>query len=436
MPTTPSATTDDGDATRQRHRGGLRLLAVGIAALLAWLAIDRLLVDRRPIVVGLLHSLTGADANHEKPLLDAEISTLATLNDSGGLLGRPIRWVIADGASDPQAFARQAARLIRDEGASVLVGCWRTPGRKAVVRVVEANDHLLVYPGVYEGLEQSANVVYTGAVPNQFLGPAVDWLRRELHAGRFFLLGADDLWGRSIEACAADLLAGLDCEIVGRRTIAEDDDVATAVAAIAAARPDAIISTLDWPATTAVARALRNAGIRPDTIPLLALPCGAPTLGAQDSLAGLYTVTLPDGAGAASAGESPSTAASAVTGIRLWAQAVRDADTTDVRQVRDAMRHQSIAAADGILAVDPGTQHTWQRLSVGRIRSDGRLENVSATPGPALRPVPFPASRSRLQWDQLTAALFRRWGGAWGPPLASPAGPLTPSDANERGAPR
>jgi hypothetical protein len=110
--------------------------------------------------------------------------------------------------------------------------------------------------------------------------------------------------------------------------------------------------------------------------------------------------------------------AGARTAVGLWAQAVRNADTTDVRQVREAIRYGSLAEADGLLAVDPESQHTWQRMRVAVIRPDGQKEDA-AKPVPApLRPFPFPTTRSRSQWEQFTAALVRRWGGSWAPPTA------------------
>ena len=47
------------------------LLALGAGA---WLLVDRLLVDRRPIVVGILHSRTGPMAPSEQAMIDAELS--------------------------------------------------------------------------------------------------------------------------------------------------------------------------------------------------------------------------------------------------------------------------------------------------------------------------------------------------------------------------
>ncbi|WRH66226.1 MAG: transporter substrate-binding protein [Planktothrix sp. GU0601_MAG3] len=40
--------------------------------------------------VGLLHSLSGAMAYREKPLLEAELMTIAQINAQGGVLGQII----------------------------------------------------------------------------------------------------------------------------------------------------------------------------------------------------------------------------------------------------------------------------------------------------------------------------------------------------------
>ena len=83
--------------------------------------------------------------------------------------------MIADGRSDWPTFAREAQRLIDEEKVSVIFGCWTSASRKSVKPVVEQRAHLLVYPMAYEGLEQSPNIVYTGAAPNQQVIPAVSW---------------------------------------------------------------------------------------------------------------------------------------------------------------------------------------------------------------------------------------------------------------------
>ena len=52
--------------------------AVAIVALVAtvWWTVDRFLLDRRPIVVGILHSLSGPMAISETSMVDAEVLAL------------------------------------------------------------------------------------------------------------------------------------------------------------------------------------------------------------------------------------------------------------------------------------------------------------------------------------------------------------------------
>ncbi len=128
-----------------------------------------------PIKVGLLHSFTGTMKDSESAVADAVTLAVEEINEAGGLLGRRVEIIRADGRSDELAFAREAETLITEERVSVLFGCWTSASRKAVQRVVEAQDHLLFYPLQYEGMESSPNIVYTGAAPNQQIVPAVNW---------------------------------------------------------------------------------------------------------------------------------------------------------------------------------------------------------------------------------------------------------------------
>ncbi|GIW75823.1 MAG: hypothetical protein KatS3mg104_0886 [Phycisphaerae bacterium] len=49
----------------------------------------------------------------------------------------------------------------------------------------------------YEGEEQSLNVFYTGATPNQQLVPAAEYAIKELGAKKFYLLGTDYVFPRT-----------------------------------------------------------------------------------------------------------------------------------------------------------------------------------------------------------------------------------------------
>jgi hypothetical protein len=129
---------------------------------------------RQPIRIGVLHSLSGSMATSERPLVDAVRLAVEEINADGGLLGRPVEIVLADGASDWPRFAAEAERLISQERVSALFACWTSACRKAVKPVVEKHQHLMFYPVQYEGLEISPNLITPARHPTSrsFLAPA------------------------------------------------------------------------------------------------------------------------------------------------------------------------------------------------------------------------------------------------------------------------
>ena len=61
----------------------------------------------------------------------------------------------------------------------------------------EEYNALLFYPVQYEGEEQSLNVFYTAASPNQQLVPAAEYAMKELGCKKFYLLGTDYVFTRA-----------------------------------------------------------------------------------------------------------------------------------------------------------------------------------------------------------------------------------------------
>lgn len=165
-----------------------------------------------PNRVGVLHSLTGTMGRSGTSVTDATLLALDEINRSGGLLGRPIEAVVADGRSDPARFSSEARRLIEEEKVSTVFGCWTSASRKTVVPVFEELDHLLVYPVQYEGIEESPNVIYRVRPDGQF---EVVWTAakpeppqpypssRSVEEWRAFLhdlyIGWDNRWAAPIE---------------------------------------------------------------------------------------------------------------------------------------------------------------------------------------------------------------------------------------------
>ena len=390
-----------------------------------------------PVRVGILHSLTGTMAFSEKPVVQATLLAIEQINSKGGVLGRRIEPVVVDGASDAEVFVRESERLITQERVAVLFGCWTSASLRSVTAVVEKHRHLLFYPVQSEGLAQSPNVVYTGAVANQQMIPAVKWSFDHL-GKRFFLAGSDYIFPRLAGAIMKDQIFALGGHVVGEHYIPLGSrDVASLVQNMILARPNVILNMINGDSNIAFFEAVRRAGISPQRIPVVSVSLAEnelQQLGAA-AVAGDYAVwnyfqsidteenaafirSFRDKYGPDRVLSDPMEAA--FFGVQLWAQAVEQAVSAAASAVLEAIPHQSYAAPEGLVYVDRATRHTWKTVRVGRVRADGQFDVVWSSRWP-VRPVPYPHSRSRAEWEALVEQFYLGWGKQWARPVGSPA---------------
>ena len=117
-----------------------------------------------PVKIGILHSLTGTMAISEISLRDIVLMAVEEINKAGGVLGRQIKPVVVDPASDWDLFAVKAEDLLVKEKVSAVFGCWTSVSRKKVLPVFEKHNGLLFYPveiiGVFRGVRE-LNSVFT-----------------------------------------------------------------------------------------------------------------------------------------------------------------------------------------------------------------------------------------------------------------------------------
>ena len=151
------------------------------------------------VKVGILHSLTGTMAISETSLKDVVLMAIGEINAKGGVLGKKIVPVVVDPASNWDLFAEKAKELLLKDKVAVVFGCWTSVSRKSVLPVFESNKGLLFYPVQYEGEEQSPDIFYTGATPNQQLIPAAEYLMSPDGGSKkkFYLLGTDYVFPRT-----------------------------------------------------------------------------------------------------------------------------------------------------------------------------------------------------------------------------------------------
>ncbi len=418
----------------ERHRYYLIAALAGLfglllAALLPSVIGKETLPKKTPIKIGILHSLSGTMAVSERSVANATLLAVEELNRRGGVLGRKVKAITIDGRSDWNVFAKEAENLIRSHKVSAVFGCWTSACRKTVKPVFEKHDHVLFYPVQYEGLEQSSNIIYTGAAPNQQIIPATKWTIDNI-GKRIYLLGSDYVFPRTAHQIIQTQVAALNGQIVGEAYVPLGGvDFGDILGDIKEKKPDVIFNTINGDSNLAFYRQLRASGVKAKDIPVMSFSLAeaevqviGPDLVAGDYAARNYFQTIETEKNKefvekyrARYGSDKVTTApmeAAFFGVLMWAQAVEESNSVHYRGYRDALLGQTLNAPSGIVYIDPTTQHTWRTVLIGQVRQDGNFDLVWNS-GRPVRPVPYPGYLPKNQWDDFLKSLFDGWGGQW-----------------------
>ena len=347
------------------------------------------------VKVGILHSTTGAMAASEITLINAEKMAVDELNANGGVLGKKIQIVQADGKSDPQVFSQEAKRLLTQEKVATIFGCWTSASRKAVLPVLENPEifGLLWYPLQYEGMEASPNIMYMGAAPNQQVVPCVEYCFEKV-GKRMFLIGSDYIFPRTANKIIKAQLKDLGGECAGEIYVPLGaKDFSQAIKEIQRTKPDIIMNTINGDSNKSFFMQLQNAGITARDFPVMSFSVSEEEvayIGAHliegHLVSWNYLQTIPSFKnknfverykelyGKGSRIGDPMEAS--YIAVYLWAMACEKAGTFDVETVRMAAKNLSFDAPEGLVKIDGENQHLQKRVRIGRVNSSGLIDEI------------------------------------------------------------
>ncbi len=368
-----------------------------------------------PIRIGVIHALSGVMANSERSLVDAARLAVEEINTKGGLLGRPIEILVADSRSDWTHAAAEAERLIRDEGVSALFACWTSSCRQAIRPVVEKYQHLMFYPLQYEGMEQSPNIIYMGATPNQQIIPGARWAM-DRFGSRVYLVGSNYLFPHAANLLITDLLKATNGQLLAERhQPMSATDFTQITEEIRRLKPDVVLNTLNGDSNHHFFSALTSAGL--EQIPVVSFSISESelqTLGKQNFHPAHFAVwgyfqSLPGRANQAFIkkfqqrfGPERITSDPILTSynaVLLWAVGVHEANSTAPIDVNRTIGRVSIPSPSGIVSMGASSRHMWRRVYLGKAKIDGQFDASEISQAP-VRPAPFPPYLSRDQWLQ------------------------------------
>ncbi|MGW1953339.1 urea ABC transporter substrate-binding protein [Streptomyces sp. NPDC001920] len=357
------------------------------------------------VKVGLLNSLSGTMAISEVTVHNALLLAVKEINAAGGVLGKKLKPISQDGASDWPTFAEKAQTLITDDKVVATFGCWTSASRKAVKPVFERNKSLLFYPVQYEGLEQSPYIFYTGATTNQQIIPALDYLKKQ-GLTKLYLVGSDYVFPRTANKEIRTYAKANGMQIMGEDYAPlGSTEFSTIVNKVKDAGADAVFNTLNGDSNVAFFKEYKSAGLTAKSLPVLSVSIAeeeVKSIGTQylegQLTAWNYYQTTPGAANekfvkayqAAYGKDKPTSdpMEAAYISVYLWKAMVEKAGSFDVAKVKAASDGITFDAPEGKVTVDGATQHVHKTARIGKVGSDGLITEVWNS-GKPIKPDPY-----------------------------------------------
>jgi branched-chain amino acid transport system substrate-binding protein len=220
-----------------------RLLAAALASTaLMLLALPAAAQD--PIRIGVLEDQSGDFAAATMVKVHAIQLAAAEINSAGGIDGRPVELVIYDTQSDNRRYQEFMRRVLQQDRVDVVFAGFSSASREAYRPIVNQFDGLAFYNNQYEGGVCDANMIVTGAVPEQQFSTLIPWMM-ETYGPRVYTIAADYNFGQISAEWVRMIVEEQGGEMVGEEFIPLGvSQFSQTIQNIQAARPDFVVTLL------------------------------------------------------------------------------------------------------------------------------------------------------------------------------------------------
>lgn len=375
------------------------------------------MMHSEPLKIGLLHSLTGLNAELETSQWRGAVLAMEEINEAGGAGGRELVAIHYDPQSRPSRFRELAEQLFVRDNVNVLLGGYTSATRKAMLPIVEKYNRLLFYPQQYEGFEFSENIIYSGASPNQNCLPLAEFMTSSFGA-RVYMVGSAYVYPYECNRTMRGLiLQHPEGAVVGERYLdlnAAYDDFEDVVADIKLKRPDFVFCTVIGPTIAYFHKAFAAAGLDAQAIPIGSLNTSETEIAMMGAefATGHYTsapyfqsVDTPENHRALDHfalrfGTGLTTDMNweaAYYQMHLFANAFEMAGSDDIDALMPYLRGAEYSAPQGRIRIDPINHHTALHPRIGRAGDDGQF-TILRESARAVPPDPYMMGQSLGDW--------------------------------------
>ncbi|WP_407977160.1 urea ABC transporter substrate-binding protein [Brucella pseudogrignonensis] len=199
---------------------------------------------QEPIKIGVLEDQSGEFVVPVIGKVHAIQLAIEEINAKGGIAGRPIELVIYDTQSDNTRFQEFTRRALQRDKVDVIFAGFSSASREAYRPIVRQFDGFAFYNNQYEGGVCDANMVITGAVPEQQFSTLIPWMM-ETYGKKVYTIAADYNFGQISAEWVRNIVKENGGEMVGEEFIPLGvSQFSQTIQNIQTAKPDVVVTLL------------------------------------------------------------------------------------------------------------------------------------------------------------------------------------------------
>jgi branched-chain amino acid transport system substrate-binding protein len=216
---------------------------------------------QQPIRIGATIAISGRDAVQGGYVREGYLLCQKHVNEKGGVLGRPIEFVVRDDGSDPKAAAGLYENLIKDDKVDGVMGPYGSAMTDAVADVTEKHRKLMVAPaaGTSSIWEKGRRYLIMTLSPLEAATEGTIDLAARNGLKTIALINVDTLPAKAVAKGAFELAKKTGLEVVFHETYpAGTTDFSAILKKLKAAKPDALVANYVPAEVIAITRQMKD----------------------------------------------------------------------------------------------------------------------------------------------------------------------------------
>lgn len=361
------------------------LAALGTLLLLSGAAIAQ---EKDPIKLGVLEDQSGDFAVATIGKVHGIQLAAEEINAAGGIDGRPLELVIYDTQSDNTRYQEFMRRVLQRDKVDAVFAGFSSASREAYRPIVDQFKGLAFYNNQYEGGVCDANMIVTGAVPEQQFSTLIPYMM-ETYGKKVYTIAADYNFGQISAEWVRNIVEENGGQMVGEEFIPLGvSQFSQTIQNIQTAKPDVLVTLL---VGTAQASYYEQAGAADLKIPM----ASSVNVGQgyehkrfkPPSLANMFVTTnyieevdTPESKAflekwRAKFPDEPyvnQEAENSYLAVYLYKQMVERAKSTDHDAIRKVIAEGDVCmdAPEGKVCIDPKSQHMSHTIYLAKVGED------------------------------------------------------------------